>query len=386
MVPRRFWQKRLESAWKERRIVWLSGVRRSGKTVLCQSLPRVEYFDCELPRVRRMLADPESFLEGVGARRIILDEVHRLQNPSELLKIAADHFPSTRILATGSSTLHASKKFRDTLAGRKRDVWLTPMCSTDLDAFSSFDLEHRLLHGGLPELFLSRELPERDFQEWVDAFWAKDVVELFRIERRASFQRFFELTLAQSGGIFDASRFARECEVSRPTISNYLAVLEATWVAHVIRPFSTRRATEIVSAPRVYGFDTGFVCALRGWATLRPEDLGRLWEHYVLNELHSRFGRADVRYWRDKRGHEVDFVLPRRGASPVAIECKWTASSFGGAGLAAFRRRYPQAEAWLVARDVGRAYRYRVGREYVEIMGLDHMIRKIAKLRVLPTP
>ena len=37
------------TAWKERSVIWLSGVRRAGKTVLCQSLPDVEYFDCELP-------------------------------------------------------------------------------------------------------------------------------------------------------------------------------------------------------------------------------------------------------------------------------------------------------------------------------------------------
>jgi hypothetical protein len=32
--------------------------RRSGKIVLCQSLPEVEYFDCELPSVRLRLRDP----------------------------------------------------------------------------------------------------------------------------------------------------------------------------------------------------------------------------------------------------------------------------------------------------------------------------------------
>src|SRR5437660_7235032 len=122
MVHRRFWLKLLESAWKERSVVWVAGVRRVGKTYLCQDLPEVEYFDCELPRVRRMMLDPESFLDGLRGKRIVLDEIHRLQNPSELLKIAADHHSHTHIVATGSSTLGASKKFRDTLAGRKRDL------------------------------------------------------------------------------------------------------------------------------------------------------------------------------------------------------------------------------------------------------------------------
>jgi predicted AAA+ superfamily ATPase len=71
-----------------------------------------------------MLMDPQSFLDALRGRRIVLDEIHRLSNPSELLKIAADHYPATRIVATGSSTLGASTKFRHTLMGRKRDIWL----------------------------------------------------------------------------------------------------------------------------------------------------------------------------------------------------------------------------------------------------------------------
>src|SRR5208282_1838923 len=122
MVLRHFWLNLLDRAWRERSVVWLAGVRRVGKTYLCQSLPAIEYFDCELPRIRRMMLDPQSFLDSLRGRRIVLDEIHRLQNPSELLKIAADHYPRTHILATGSSTLGASKKFRDTLAGRKRDL------------------------------------------------------------------------------------------------------------------------------------------------------------------------------------------------------------------------------------------------------------------------
>jgi hypothetical protein len=166
MVKRHFWLERIEQEWRCRSILWLRGVRRAGKTWLAQSLTNVEYFDCELPRVRRAIEDPEAFLQGLRGKRVVLDEVHRLPNPSELLKIAADHFPTVRILATGSSTLGASSRFRDTLAGRKTELWLTPMIEADLADFGDTDLPHRLLHGGLPPFFLSPELPERDFQEW----------------------------------------------------------------------------------------------------------------------------------------------------------------------------------------------------------------------------
>ena len=302
MVTRTHWLQGINALWQARPIVWLSGVRRIGKTSLCQSLSDVEYFDCELPRTRRAMEDVESFLASMKGKRLVLDEIHRLPNPAELLKIAADHFPDTRVLATGSSTLGASAKFRDTLTGRKRDLWLTPVLAGEMAAFGANDVDRRMLHGGLPAFLLADSPAEADFQEWIDSFWAKDVQELFRIERKAAFGRLIELILIESGGIWDASRFASACEVSRPTVSSYLSVLEQTYVAHVVRPYSQHRSSEIIASPRVYAFDTGFVCCFRGWSSLRNEDRGLLLEHLVLNELHASVARPSIHFWRNKRG------------------------------------------------------------------------------------
>ncbi|MEW6109508.1 MAG: DUF4143 domain-containing protein [Nitrospirota bacterium] len=380
MVNRRFWQERIKEGFKDRSVVWLSGVRRVGKTMLSKSLPDVEYFDCELPRVRRMMEDPQSFLEDLRGRTIVLDEVHRLDNPSEILKIAADHYPETKILATGSSTLGASSKFKDTLAGRKYEIWLTPMTSSDLAAFEKRDLSHRFVRGGLPPFFLSKKYPERDFHEWMESYWAKDIQELFRLERRHSFLKFAELLMIQSGGIFEATRFAHPCEVSRGTISNYLAVLEATYVAHVIRPFSSHRPSEIISAPKVYAFDTGFVCHYRGWHELRRDDYGNLWEHYVLNEIHAQTQSRKVLYWRDKRGHEVDFVLAKRQGEPIAIECKWSATEFDVANIKAFRLRYSRGANYVVSSDVQRPFSRTYDDIYLKFVSLADLIKAIAGL------
>ena len=137
MVHRTHWISAIERLWEEKSVVWLKGVRRAGKTFLCQSLADVEYFDCELPSARQELNDPERFLRNVGERRVILDEIHRLPDPSELLKIAADYHPKTHIVATGSSSLGASRRFRDTLTDRKRDLWLTPMLLQDEREFGT---------------------------------------------------------------------------------------------------------------------------------------------------------------------------------------------------------------------------------------------------------
>lgn len=46
-------------------------------------------------------------------------------------------------------------------------------------------------------------------------------------------------------------RAIRACEVSRQTVMNYLDVLEARFVMHVVRPFASSQSAKIVAAPRV---------------------------------------------------------------------------------------------------------------------------------------
>ncbi len=369
----------MEKAWERRSLVWLTGVRRAGKTTLAQSLADVEYFDCDLARVRLDLEDPERFLRTVRGKRVVLDEVHRLREPAELLKVAADLFPDVRMLATGSSTLQATAKFRDSLAGRKTEIWLTPMMSEDLRAFGG-GLERRLVRGGLPPFFLPEALPVSDFQEWMDSYWARDVQELFRIERRPAFMRLIELVILNSGGAFEATAYAGPCEVSRPTITTWLGVLEVTKLARVVRPFSTRRSREVVSTPRVYAFDTGFVSEYRGWSDPRPDDLGILWEHYVLNEIDARLPYLDIGYWRTTAHQEVDFVVSRRGARPVAVECKWTSSNARALnGLRSFLTAYPVARGLVVGADVERPRSAALGEHEIEFVGLDDLIARLSE-------
>jgi predicted AAA+ superfamily ATPase len=154
-------------------------------------------------------------------------------------------------------------------------------------------------------------------------------------------------------------------------------VLEATFVVHVIRPYSGRRSTEIIAAPRVYAFDTGFVCIFRGIARIRSEDRGALWEHLVLNELHANLQQRDVMYWRDKRGLEVDFVLPRRREGQIAIECKLSAEAFDPAGMAMFRRLHPQGHNFVVVARTTSSVEKRFGNLAVWFVSLPELIKRL---------
>lgn len=385
-ILRPYWLELIELAWKKKNIIWLMGVRRVGKTSLCRSIADIEYFDCELPRTRQLMDDPEGFLNSYRGKRIALDEIHRLDNPSEILKICADHYPDVKIIATGSSTLGASSKFKDTLTGRKKEIWLTPLLIDEMKLFGNENISHRFLFGGFPSYFEQQEIPEENFREWIDAYWAKDIYEMFSVGKRYSFQKCAELLLAYSGSQFEASKYAAPCETTRQTISNYLSVLEQTFVVHVIRPFATHKPSEIVMAPKVYGFDTGFVCFSKGWRELRKEDLGFLWEHLVLNELHGYLQNTPIHYWRDKKEHEIDFVIAHKTGPITAVECKFSSASDNLSksmlkkviqNLEAFRSNYPEGDNFVVASDIDRPFERRYGDVNIHFVNPKSLITAI---------
>jgi len=355
MIKRPFWMNRLAAAWKQTPIVWLTGPRRVGKTVLAKSFPDAEFLNCDLPGVAERLRDPESFFRSVRQRLVVFDEVHQLPDPSRLLKIGADGFPRLKILATGSSTLAATQKFRDSLTGRKRVVELVPVLHEELPAFGVMDTRERLLRGGLPPALLAASPNPEFYAEWLDSYFARDVQELFRLEKRAGFLRVLELLMRQSGGMLDVTKLAAESQISRPAVTNWLEVYQVTHVAHLVRPFSAGGRREIVAQPKVFGFDTGLVCHARGWDQLRPEDCGVLWEHLVLDTLIAA-GAPKIHFWRDKQQREVDFVVPRGRDAADAIECKWKPEAFETRGLAAFRKQYPQGKNFVVSPLNGPAY------------------------------
>jgi hypothetical protein len=359
MIERPVWKERLADAWKHAPIVWLTGPRRVGKTVLAQTIPEAEFLDCDLPSVAERLQDPESFYRSVRKPVVVFDEAHQLPDPSRLLKIGADAFPRLKILATGSSTLAATQKFRDSLTGRKRVVELVPVLHEELPAFGVAGVPERLLRGGLPPALLAEKRSSEFYSEWQDSYFARDVQELFRLEKRAGFLRLLELLLRQSGGMLDLTKLAAESQISRPTVINWLEIYQVTHVAHVVRPFSAGGRREIIAQPKVFGFDTGLVCHARGWDHLRAEDCGALWEHLTLDTLIAA-GLPKIHFWRDKQQREVDFVVPRSREAVDAIECKWKPDSFETRGLAAFREHYPKGNNYVASPLNGPAYERRL--------------------------
>ena len=375
MYKRPFWIQRIEQAWKKRSVVWLSGVRRVGKTTLARMLPDTVYLNCDLPSVCRRLTDPESFYDGLEKRAtVVFDEVHRLEEPSRLLKIAADVYPHLKVLATGSSTLVATQKFRDSLTGRKQMIYLPPVLWMEcLSEFGITDLDRRMLHGGLPEPLLSPKKEPAFFSEWMDSFYARDIQELFSIRNRTGFMKLLHLLMRQSGGFIDYTNLAHLSELSRPTVKAHVEVMSIAHAVFLLPPFHGGGRREITQRPKCYTFDTGFVTFAKGWDSIREEDRGLLWEHLVLDTLRTGMDYRTIYYWRDKSGREVDFVMKGSGQQVDTVECKINPDRFDFNSLAVFRANYPEGRNYVVSPAVKAPYQQRFRKLVVRYCNVNHL-------------
>ena len=367
MIQRSFWKETVAGGWRVRSIVWLTGVRRIGKTSLARQLGEATYFNCDRPSVQRELSDPEFFLAGCPkGRPVILDEVHRLDEPTTLLKLAADEHLDLQILATGSSTLAATHAFRDTLSGRKMSVRLLPVLWRERNAFDVENLDVRLLRGGFPETLLGTTDRHVFFDEWLESYYARDIAELFNIRNRTGFLRLVQLLLRRSAGQLDMTNLSKESGVSRPTAISYLDAIEISNVAFKLRPYHGGSAREVVKRPKVYGFDTGAVAWVCGWDSIRESDRGLLWEHLVFDELRSIVSDRRLYYWRDKSGREVDFIVDRGDGKVDTVEAKIDPERIDLRNLRAFRALYPEGANYLAVPYAERPRRLRL--EDIEII------------------
>lgn len=375
MIERKFWIQKIRHTWEKRPIIWLSGVRRAGKTTIARMFSDAIYLNCDLPSVVRRLDDPELFYDSLDEKSIVIfDEIHRLEDPSRLLKIASDVYPSLKVLATGSSTLAATKKFRDSLTGRKHTIYLPPVLFSECtDSFNIKELDRRLLHGGLPEPLLSGTKDFTFFSEWIDSFYARDIQALFDIRNRTGFMKLFHLLLRQSGGLMDYTNLARLSDLSRHTVKAHVEAMSIAHAVFLLRPFQGGGRREITHRLKCYAFDTGFITFVKGWDSIREDDRGLLWEHLVLDALRTAIDNNNLLYWRDKSGREIDFVIKSNGNKAEAVECKINPDQFDPANLAVFRSLYPEGDNYILSPAVKSPYQRRYNNLIVRFIPIGQL-------------
>ncbi|MBI4774731.1 MAG: ATP-binding protein [Deltaproteobacteria bacterium] len=343
----RFARSRLEEALQDTPVVLVHGPRQCGKTTLARMVGDAagyEYitFDDDV-QLAAAQADPVGFVASLP-ERTVLDEVQRVPTLFLALKSAVDRDRrSGRHILTGSSNVLLVPKLADSLAGRMEIQRLHPLSQDELGGKASRfidelfaakfrsrrlerlgpELAERICAGGYPTA-LSRSTPKRRaawYRDYIETLVQRDVRDLTRISSLGAIPRLLQLAAGQTARLVNVAEMASAFQLSRPTIRDYVVLLERIFLLEHLPPWHSNRLSRLIKTPKLHMGDTGLAAALLGVdasALLKDRSmLGRLLETFVFQELRRQasWNETPVQFhhFRDKDGVEVDMVLEQAG-------------------------------------------------------------------------
>jgi hypothetical protein len=363
---------RLTESLADTPVVLVHGPRQCGKTTLARAVGdkagyRYVSFDDDVLRASAQ-ADPAGFVADLPDK-VILDEVQRVPQLFTSLKAAVDRDRRPgRFILTGSANVLLVPALADSLAGRMDILRLHPLGQVELARRSSGFLDQlfadgakpgfkmgtrarlgrelieRIVAGGYPAA-LARPVPRRRtawYRDYIDTLVQRDVRDLARISALDALPRLLSLAAGQTARLLNVADLAAPFQLSRPTIRDYVTLLERVFLLDSLPPWHSNRLSRLVKTPKLHLGDTGVACALLGMdSKALAEDrnmLGQLLETFVFQELRRQASWHEesvaFHHFRDRDGAEVDIVLEHAGRQVAGIEVKAagtvTAADFRG--------------------------------------------------------
>ena len=340
--------------------VLIHGPRQCGKSTLARMVgdPRgygYISFDDDVARTAAE-SDPPGFVAGLP-EYAILDEVQRVPSLFTSLKQAIDteRVPG-RFLLTGSSQVLLVPALSDSLAGRMEILRLHPLSQGELygwmpsfldDLFRGEfrtsnaerlgdDLAARIVDGGYPAA-LARSTSRRRanwYRNFIGAQLQRDVRDMARISTLDALPRLLMAAASQTAHLYNLSNMAGPFQLSRPTIGDYVALLERLFLIDRLPPWHANRLNRLIKTPKLHIGDTGIGCALLGVGpgdlARNRELLGQFLESFVLQELRRQSVCQETPleffHYRDKDQAEVDIVIERGARQVAGVEVKAAAT------------------------------------------------------------
>lgn len=194
------------------------------------------------------------------------------------------------------------------------------------------ELAERVLAGGYPAA-LARDTPRRRtawYRDYIETLVQRDVRDLARIRSLDVLPRLLALAAGYTANLLNVADLASPFQLSRPTISEYVTLLERVFLLELLPPWHTNRLSRLIKTPKLHLGDTGLAGALLGLdaeAVMADRAaLGPLLETFVFLELRRQasWREDDIRFFhfRDKDGGEVDIVLERGAHEVAGVEVK----------------------------------------------------------------
>lgn len=387
---RREISEKLISLSKQVPVVTIIGPRQSGKTTLVREcFPEYTYVNLEDP-INRMLAkdDYKSFFETYK-QPLIIDEVQRVPELLSAIQVIvdSDRENNGRFILTGSHQPSLQEGIAQSLAGRTSIMTLLPLSMKELNQdgqLESLSIDDLLIKGFMPELYkkVSRE-PLTYYRDYLNTYVEKDLREMLEIKNLDKFLRFLTLLAARVGQVVNLSALSGEVGVSSTTLSEWLSVLEASYIVYRLKPFFSNITKQQIKSPKIYFTEVGLAVYLLGIETENQANRdplrGNLFENLIVSEvLKSRLNDnidPNIFYMRTAKGVEVDLIVKKENdLFPYEIKTSMTPNKTFSRHLLYF------VEAEDYARDpkiiyAGDSYPKFNGVEYVNYKQLEKYLK-----------
>jgi predicted AAA+ superfamily ATPase len=344
--------------------VLVNGARQTGKSTLVQS-PELagqnrQYLTFDDPGVLAAArSDPNGFVAGLRTQ-VTLDEVQHVPEIFPVIKAAIDRDRQPgRFLLTGSANVMLLPKLSESLAGRMEVLTLWPFSRGEmLGVRESFidrlfsnkpvvwtekaatvgrdELLETVLVGGYPPAVARPSATRRDnwFRSYVMTTLQRDIRDLANIADLSAVPRLLSVVAARAGGLLNFADLSRSVALPQTTLKRYFALLEATFLVQLLRPWATNLGKRVIQTPKVYLNDTGLLTYVLGATVdrLKAEGnlAGEIVENFVMMELRKQSTwsatQPELFYWRTASGQEVDLVLEDRAGRVAGVEVKASAT------------------------------------------------------------
>jgi len=313
-------------------VVTVTGPRQSGKTTLARAVfPEYSYCNLELPDLRQLALDDPRALLSAFPLPVIFDEVQRVPELLSYIQVMADQADRPgQIILTGSQHLNLHEAVAQSLAGRTALLTLLPLSIRELlEAGVSLNRDEYIYKGFFPRVYKDNLEPTKAHRNYYQTYIERDLRQISNIRNLSLYEKFMHLLAGRVGQLLNVSALSGDVGVSATTLSEWLSILEASYIIFRLKPYHENFGKRVVKSAKIYFIDPGLAACLLGITepaqVSRDPLMGNLFENLVVAEaLKTRLNRgldANFYFYRDSNGNEVD-LLYKSGRVLLPVEIK----------------------------------------------------------------
>ncbi len=314
-------------------VVTITGPRQSGKTTLAKSVfPQYQYVSLENFDIRQMAqSDPKGFLKSFPAP-VVFDEIQRVPELlSYIQTIVDENKTSGQYILTGSHQPLPGESVAQSLAGRTGVLRLLPLSISELrSAGIELERDQYLYQGFMPRLYDTELDAKNLYRDYFATYVEKDLRLMLNVKDLNAFETFIKMLAGRVGQLLNLSALSNDVGVSSQTLSQWLSVLEASFIVFRLPCYFENFGKRLVKSQKIYFTEPGLAAWLLGINS--PEQISRdplfggLFENMVVVEaLKHRLNAGEMPelyFLRDSQGLEADLVFRKNHDHLIPIEIK----------------------------------------------------------------